>query len=264
MKYVEYEIKDQVAYVRLNRSSLNPIHYPMAEELGQIWRNFQADPAARVCILCSSTENFSAGFDIQQLKEMVEDGTYNWSRSVMFGDIRVGPNDYGVGKPIIGAYHGIVNATGFWLALQADIILATPETTFGLGEALLNYPVEFTALLTRYVPRVIANQLLLTAKPLSAQRLCDVGAINQVVAQQDLLSEAQKIARHVCACGPGAISVMKRLADEARFSGFEEIRERSATLMLPVIHSPDTQEGFSAFFQKRRPAWQGSPHARVE
>jgi enoyl-CoA hydratase/carnithine racemase len=258
MKYIEYVKKGELAYVFLNRSHFNPINYQMAEELGQTWRDFQADFALRVCILGSKTENFSTGFDIQQIREMVEAGDYAWPKSVMFGDIRVGPYDNGVNKPIIGAYHGIVNATGLWLALQADIILATPETTFALAEGLLNFPVEFAGLLSRYLPRVIANQLLLTAKPLPAQRLYEVGAINQIIARQDLLFEAEKNASYICSCGPEAISVMKRLADEAKSAGAPAIGDRTGELVVPVVNSADTREGVRAFFEKRKPVWGAS------
>ncbi len=258
MKYIDYDKKDQLAYVFLNRSIFNAINYEMAEELGQVWRDFEEDPAMRVCILGSRTENFSAGFDIQQLKVMVEAGEYAWSKSVMFGDIRVGPHDYGVTKPIIGAYHGIVNATGLWLALQADIILATPETTFGLGEGLLNFPVEFSGLLSRYLPRVIANQLLLTARPLPARRLYDIGAINEITSREDLLPKAEKMASYICSCGPGAVSVMKCLADDAMSAGSATIGKRTGELVVPVVNSPDTREGMRAFFEKRKPNWVSS------
>ena len=262
MKYIDYVKKDQLAYVFLNRSTFNAINYEMAEELGQAWRDFEVDPAMRVCILASRTDNFSVGFDIQQIKAMVEAGDYAWSKSVMFGDIRVGPHDNGVTKPIIGAYHGIVNATGLWLALQADIILATPETTFGLGEGLLNFPVEFAGLLSRYLPRVIANQLLLTARPLPARRLYEVGAINEITAQEDLLPRAEKMASYICSCGPSAISVMKCLADEAITAGSAAVGVRTGELVVPVVNSPETREGVRAFFEKRKPSW-GVSHKKT-
>lgn len=255
MKYVEFVKKGQSAYVFLNRSSFNPINYELAAELVQAWRAFQTDRELRVAILGSKTENFCAGFDIEQIREMVEAGGYAWSKSVMFGDIRVGPAENGVSKPIVGAYHGIVNATGLWLALQADIILATPETSFGLGEGLINFPVEFAGLLARYLPRVIANQLLFTAKPLPAQRLYEVGAINQIVNRSDLLAEAEKTAARILACGPGAVSVMKRLADEARLAGSAAVGNRTGELAVPVVNSADTREGVRAFFEKRKPIW---------
>lgn len=255
MKYIAFQKKGALAYVLLNRSSFNPINYPLAQELGQVWREFEADPELRVCILSSQADNFCSGFDIQTIREMVEAGNYAWSKSVMFGEVRVGPQDNGVSKPIVGAYHGIVNATGLWLALQADIILATPETSFGLGEGLLNFPVEFAGLLARYLPRVIANQLLLTARPLPAQRLYEVGAINQIVERPRLMPAAEKVAGQICACGPGAVSVMKRLADEAKAAGAEAIGARTGEVAVPVVNSADTKEGVRAFFEKRRPVW---------
>lgn len=258
MKYIEYLKQDEIAHVFLNRSTFNPLSYQMIDELGQVWRDFQADPALRVAILSSKTENFSTGFDIQQIREMVEAKNYAWSKSVMFGDLRAGPQDNGVEKPIVGAYHGVVNATGLWLALQADIILAAHDTKFGLGEGLLNFPVEFAGLLSRYLPRVIANQLLLTARPLSAQRLYEVGAINQIVAKEDLFSAAEEMAAYICSCGPGAVSVIKRLTDEAKASGAEAIGRKTGQLVVPVVNSQDTMEGVRAFFERRKPVWDAS------
>ncbi|RJR18709.1 MAG: enoyl-CoA hydratase/isomerase family protein [Desulfobacteraceae bacterium] len=255
MVYIDYQKKEQVAYIFLNRSNFNAINYEMAEELGQVWRDFEGDHGIRVCILGSKTDNFSAGFDIHQIRKMAEAGEYEWSKSVMFGDIRVGPRDNGVTKPIIGIYHGIVNATGLWLALQADIILATPETTFGLGEGLLNFPVEFAGMLSRYMPRAIANELLLTARSLPARRLYEVGTINEIVAREDLLPKAEKVASYICSCGPGAVSVMKKLADEAVSAGSKAIGERTGELVVPVVNSQDTREGVRAFFEKRKPRW---------
>ncbi|MBU4563203.1 MAG: enoyl-CoA hydratase/isomerase family protein [Proteobacteria bacterium] len=255
MKYIDYLKKDQLAYVFLNRSVFNPINYAMAEELAQVWRDFQADPALRVCILGSRSENFCTGFDIETIRQMVEARDYHWSKSVMFGETRVGPQDNGVHKPIVGAYHGVVNATGLWLALQADIILATPQTTFGLGEGLLNFPVEFAGLISRYLPRVIANQLLLTARPLPASRLYEVGAINQIVGPTELLPTAEKIAGQILSCGPAAVEVMKRLTDEAMAAGAEEVGRLTGELAVPVVNSADTDEGVRAFFEKRKPRW---------
>ncbi len=255
MEYIDYLKKDQLAYVFLDRSVFNPINYAMATELGQVWRDFQADKALRVAILGSRRDNFCTGFDINTIREMVEAKSYHWSKSVMFGEVRVGPQDNGVSKPIVGAYHGVVNATGLWLALQADIIVATPETTFGLGEGLLNFPVEFAGLLCRYLPRVIANQLLFTARPLPATRLYEIGAINRIVEPAELLPAAEKIAAQILACGPGAVEVMKRLADEARTAGAEAMGELTGKLAVPVVNSEDTAEGVRAFFEKRKPGW---------
>lgn len=91
----------------------------------------------------------------------------------------MGPDRHAVTKPIVGAIDGFVNGAAIWLFLQADIRLATPQAFLGLAEGRVNIPVEFSALLTRYMPRTLINEMPFTGRNISAQRFYDLGVISK-------------------------------------------------------------------------------------
>lgn len=168
MGYVNYDKKGKIAFILLNRPKMNLVNLEMVVELDNIWRDFQDDTNLWIAILGSTGDNFTAGFDISEILKMLAEGDYLWKKSSMFGEKCAGPDGHSVVKPVIAILSGVVNGLGMWLTLQSDIRIATPDTSFGLGEARLNFPVEFTALLTRYMPRAIINELIFMGKSISA------------------------------------------------------------------------------------------------
>ena len=121
--------------------------------------------------MSSSSNNFCVGFDIASMAGKLGQDKYSWDKSSMYGDVNINPVEHGVDKPIICALEGNVNGAGMLLALVSDIRLAAPKTTFGLGEVRINFPVEYTGLLSRYLPLTLAAEMLFTAKPVGAAAL---------------------------------------------------------------------------------------------
>jgi enoyl-CoA hydratase/carnithine racemase len=182
---------------------------------------------------------------------------YSWDKSSMFGNKNINPVEHGVQKPIIAALDGNVNGAGFFLALMADIRVATRETLFGLTEVRLNFPVEFTALLPRYLPVGVAMEMLITARRQSAERFYELGIINSLVERDALMTEAESYARDICAGSPMAISVMKELMHRSYDHDYNGMMKLSASMVTPVVNSQDTTEALQAFLQKRKPVWKG-------
>ena len=258
MAYVSYEKKGKIVYIMLNRSEYNPINFEMVAELDDIWRDFQEDKGLWVAITGSSQKHFSAGFDIKAFKKLLDEEGFSWKNSALFGEKRLGPDGHSVTKPVVGAFNGMVNAASMWLFLQSDIRIATPRTIFGLAEGKLNVPVEFAGLMTRYMPRAIANEMLFTGRIISAQRFYELGIINMVVSQEQLIPEAEKIAQEICELGPASVRVMKQLVHHGYERDYEGLISLSASMIVPVVNSEDTKEGMSAFFEKRKPEWKMS------
>jgi len=256
--HVIYEKKDHIARIMLDRSEFNPINYEVVGELDETWRDFEEDPELWVAILGSKQKNFSAGFDINVISRMLEEGDYAWEKSSMFGNRRLGPDGHQVTKPIIGVFNGIVNGAGFWLFLQSDIRIASPEASFGLGEARLNFPVEFSALLPRFLPRAIISELLYTTKNLGAERFYELGLLNRVVAREELLGEAEKLAAAICRSGPASIRIMKQLVQQGYGGETKNLMELSAEMIVPVINSADTRNAVRCFLEKKRPKWKNT------
>ena len=103
------------------------------------------------------------------------------------------------------------------------------------------------------IPPRIALQILLTGDPISAQRGCQIGLVNEVVPLADLRSRAQQLAERIAANAPLSVLAAKRTAYLSRPDVFDEAER----IWAPVYHSADAQEGPAAFRDKRPPVWTG-------
>jgi len=256
MDYVEYQKKDKIAYIMLDRSEYNPINYEMVDELDVIWKDFQKDDQLFVAIMGSNHKNFSVGFDIVELKEKIfAKGNFCWSKSAQFGSKRHCPDIQSVKKPIVAAIDGIVNGGAMWLFLQSDIRVATSKAVFGLAEGKLNFPVEFTGFLTRYMPRAIINEMLLSGKNITAKRFYEMGIVNKIVKQEDLMGEAVKFAKNIIESGPISLRIMKELVHYGYEMDYHGLMALSSNMIVPVVNSKDTRDAINSFLEKRKPVW---------
>ena len=255
MSYIDYEKDGKIAYIMLNRSDMNPVNYEMVADLHNIWRNFQDDDNLWVAILGSKQKNFSVGFDIQEIKKIFDEGKYSWTMSSMFGKKSLGPDGHSVTKPIIGIFHGHVNGVGFWLFLQTDIRIATQDTFFGLAEGRLNFPIEFSGLLSRYLPRAIINELIFAGKTINAQRFFDMGVINKIVEQEKLMNEAVLMAEAINESGPEAVKAMKQLVDFGYDTDYRSLMALSSNMIVPIVNTDETGEAVKCFLERRKPVW---------
>lgn len=255
MAKIQYEKKGMVAFITLNRPEVrNAIDRDMVDTLHSLWEDFQEDDDIRVGILTGAGGNFCSGYDVKAINDRQDRGVaFTWARSSMFGEKRIGPDGHGVTKPLIAALDGNVNGAGVWLALQSDIRIATEKTRFGLGEARFNFPVEFAAQICSYIPRAIATQLLFSLKIFSAHRFYELGIINEIVQQEELLKTAEETAHELLQKGPLSLMAMKALL--LFDPNLQERLEFSEKEIVPVVNSEDTKEAVRAFVEKRKPEW---------
>src|SRR5207247_9121956 len=114
-------------------------------------------------------------------------------------------------KPIIAAVNGDCIAGGIELLLGTDIRLAAPLTRFATPEVSwgLIGAGGICARLTRQIPWAVAMEMLLTGRPITAQRAAEVGLVNRVMPAHDLLDAALETAEWVAAQGPVAVRASK-------------------------------------------------------
>jgi len=258
MAKVEYEKKGEIAFITINRpKAMNAIDFEMVELMHKIWDDFNEDQELRVAVLTAAGDHFCVGFDIMSMLDRLGRDKFDWTKSAIHGDVNCNPIHHGVKKPIVAAVTGNVNGVGLWLVLASDIRIATPETSFGLGEVRINFPVEFTALLPRFMPLALASEMLITGRNITAQRFYDLGIINALVEKGELMNEAEKAAKQICGGGPLAIEAMKQLIHKGYDLDYEAIMNLSDKIVSPVVNSQDTKEALRAFSEKRKPVWTG-------
>ena len=250
LEFVDYRKEEGIARVILNRpEKRNAMNAQMHEELGRVWEDFRDDPALRVAILSGNGRCFSAGAD---LSYGAPKSRYKYPG--VFPDIT---HTRGVYKPIIAAMHSHVVGYGMWIALDADIRIASEDVSFWLPEPQWGIATIPAAWLPRLMPWAIASELLLLAERVDAHRAYQVGLVNKVVATDRLMAEALRVANRICELSPVAVQGMKELMVRASNLDHSSVDQLTDWVQTRVMNSEDRQEGGRAFVEKRRAEWPG-------
>lgn len=244
---IEYDKKDSIAYVTLNRpDKLNAMNAQMHEELGQIWEDFRDDANLRVAILSGNGRCFSAGADLSG------GAPEKYRYTGEFRDISQTRNVF---KPIIAALHSHVVGYGMWIALDADYRIATEDTSFWLPEPQWGIATIPAAWFPKVMPWAIASELLLFAERVTAKRALDVGLINKIVSADQLLAEAEVHANRICELSPIAVQGMKELMVRGSSLDYSAMNQITDWVQTKVMNSEDRKEGSRAFIEKRKAIW---------
>jgi methylmalonyl-CoA decarboxylase len=163
--------------------------------------------------------------------------------------------------PVIALVEGGVWGGACELVFACDIILTTPEASFALTPARLGVPYNVTGLknLAAVMPLVLLKEMVFTARPVSAERAWQVGAINHMVPADKISERTAELARTVAENAPLTIAAMKEalliLQDAHTLSPIQY--ERLQHLRGQVGTSADYREGLAAFAAKRAPVFRG-------
>jgi len=248
---VLYELAGGVATITLDRpEAKNALNRVLREGLWDAFRRFVADDAARVAVLASAGDVFSAGAD---LKEMAALG------------LRVPPPDFlpqlgrnlHTDKPVIAAVQGPAYAGGFALAQMCDLCVAADDARFAITEAKWSRGAPWAAPLPWLIPPRVALELIVTAEPLSAERAHQIGLVNRVVPRERLLAEAQALAATIAKNAPLSVRAAKRMVYAVAGVSLADALDAGERIWEPVYESDDAQEGPRAFREKRAPVWSG-------
>jgi len=249
---VRYEVVRGVAWLTIDRpEARNALSQAVREGLFDGVRRFNADDQAAVLVLTGAGDRaFCAGGD---LKEMASTS------------LKVPPPDFlpqfgrniEVPKPTIAAVNGVAYAGGFLLAQSCDLCIAAESARFAITEVKVGRGSPWAAPLSWLVPPRIAMQILLTGDPITAARGYEIGLVNQVVPDSELVPVTQALAERIAANAPLSVRAAKRTAYLSARHPMSEAFEEAERIWEPVYLSADAQEGPRAFSEKRPPVWTG-------
>jgi enoyl-CoA hydratase len=250
---VHLNIEESLAVVTLARpEARNALDQQAARELDRAVTQAETEPAVRVIVLAAEGPVFCAGADLKALA---------------LGEPEAFIDDRGWGgvtqrqrvKPMIAAVEGPALAGGLELILACDLVVATPEAAFGSPEVRwgLIAAAGGAIRLPHRVPPNIANELLLTAKPIDATRGYALGLVNQLVEPGSAVDTAKRLATAVAANAPLAIEATMRVVERSLSHSEEAAWELAHKLLEDLRATNDCAEGLAAFKERREPRWTG-------
>jgi enoyl-CoA hydratase len=205
-------------------------------------------------VLTGGPKVFAAGADIEAMAKASPVDIYLRKTRQLWQRI------WTLDKPIIAAVNGVAFGGGCELAMSCDLIVAGESARFGQPEIKVGIMpgAGGTQRLARAIGPYRAMEMVLTGEPISAQDALNVGLVNRVVADTEVLDESLKLAQIIAERPPIAV----RAARKALRYGFERTllegleMERRHYLML--YGTDDQKEGMAAFLEKRKPGFKGS------
>src|ERR1700753_4227606 len=243
---------DGVAVITLNRpEQRNALGRDIREGLFKAWDRFEHDDALRIAILTGSGDKaFGAGGD---LKEMVERGLKVPPRE-MFpfpGD------NIELSKPTIAAVNGLAFAGGWMIAQACDLCIASTRAQFAVTEVKVGRSSPWASPLIHMIPQRIMMEIVLTGRPITAQRAYEIGVVNRLAEPEALMSTALAFAAEILDGSPLSVQAARDMVMLSTEMGRSAALQAARHASERVYRSEDAQEGPKAFAEKRRPQWKG-------
>lgn len=253
-QFILSSIQVRVGVVTLNRPEvLNALSVGLMEELIAALEAFDRDPNIYVIVLAGSEKAFAAGADIGDMAEASLLDMYERNNLARWLRIKA------IRKPIIAAVSGFCLGGGCELAMHCDIIVASESAQFGQPEINIGVMpgAGGTQRLTRAIGKFRAMEMVLTGRFISAAEAHEAGLVSKVVAKEQFLAEAMRLAHQIASKPPMALKLAKEAVlavDEMPLAAGIEYERK---LFYSLFATQDQKEGMRAFVEKRKPKFEG-------
>lgn len=245
------EREGRISIITINRpQSLNALNKKTIEELNFALNEFEKDPKTRCIILTGVGEkSFVAGADIKEFSDFGQDKAEELAKNgqnILFNKIE------NLSKPVIAAVNGFALGGGLELAMACHIRYASDNAKLGLPEVTLGLIPGYggTQRLPKLVGKGLANEIIFSAKMISAQKAKEIGLLNEVFALEELMPKTKELAMQISKNSPlGIEKAIKAVNLYDTEKGFEsEIK-----FFGELFELDDKKEGVAAFIEKRKP-----------
>lgn len=255
---LQFSVCDGVGHIMLNRPHRrNALTFAMYDEIGRICRAISAGDRPEINVLMISgggDKAFAAGTDISQFRTFsaADAAEYEEMINRVLTDIEQCP------VPTIALLNGFCTGGGAMIAATTDIRIASKDMQLGapiartLGNCLA---IANLRRLVRLVGEARVKYMLLTAQLIDADAAATAGFVSEILPDQAaLMARGNELAQMMAGMAPLTLRATK-----------EGLRRLQLATPLPDDHdlialcfgSADFKEGIDAFFDKRRPDWQG-------
>ena len=245
------ERRGAIALVRLNRpAALNAVDAQLRAELGAAMRAPNADAGVKAAVIAGSAERaFCAGQDLHEAMELAVDEVEGWleRQHAMYQSVR----DFD--KPLVAALNGVAAGAGFQIALCCDLRVGYPELRIGQPEIRAGLAsIVGTYLMTLQLPLSLNQQLSLAGELLPGRRAFDLGLLNHLLPQAEVLERALALALELAQLPPAAYAATKGRLRELSQPGFDDALAAAKRAQKALYASGEPQRVMREFFARKK------------
>jgi 2-(1,2-epoxy-1,2-dihydrophenyl)acetyl-CoA isomerase len=258
---IQLEMRDAVCVLTLNRPDrLNALNVQVANDFKPAVKE-ALERGARVIVITGAGRAFSAGGDLRAMQEISQsDGRVEaffdeplrlLNEAIML--IRKTP------VPFIAAVNGVASGGGCNLALACDLVIAAESAKFNQAFIKIGLTPDCggTFILPRLVGWKRATELLFTGDLISAEAAAEMGMINSVMPDDELMNKVMGMAQQLAQAPTAAIARIKMMLEASAVNDYGSQLDLERETQIESGKTKDFVEGVSAFLEKRPPRFVG-------
>ena len=259
---IQFEMRGSICLLTLNRPDrLNALTVEVASDFNEAVRE-ALEKGARVIVLTGAGRAFCAGGDLREMQEIAsregrveaffDEPLRILNESILL--IRRTP------VPFIAAVNGVASGGGCNLALACDVIIAAESAKFNQAFIKIGLVPDCggTFMLPRLVGLKRAAELMFTGDLITAQRAAEMGMINSVAADGELMGQVMAMAEKLAHAPTAAIGQIKQLLEASAINDYGSQLDLERRAQIEAGKTKDFTEGVTAFLEKRPPRFVGS------
>lgn len=247
-----------VATLWLDRAQKhNALSAQMLDDLTRAADRLSRDRDVRVVVLAAEGTSFCAGGDLGWMRAQMDadaqtrrDGARQLAN--MLNALNLMP------KPLIGRVQGNAFGGGIGMMSVCDVAIGADTARFGLTETRLGLiPATIGPYVLARMGEDRARRVFMSARLFGAEEARDLNLLARVVSPGDLDAAVEAEVVPYLSCAPGAVAAAKRLARDLGPRIDDEVIGMTIDRLVAMWEGDEAPEGIAAFFEKRKPRWQG-------
>jgi cyclohexa-1,5-dienecarbonyl-CoA hydratase len=249
-QFVKFRIEGQVAHLRLDRPSQNLLNERMLMEIASGISSVSEKRDIKMILLDSEGKTFSGGIELgeytqRRVFQLLD--AFHTAFSAMMD----------TSKPVLVVVNGPAYGGGAELAALGDLVIATPNARFAQPEIKLGaFPPLSAAVLPYILGPKVALETVLTGEAMSAERAKELGLVNWLVKEEELVAKVDEVVSKVTAqSGPVLTMAKKAILGSLGMPLRDGVRNSMKVFLNELADLEDSQEGLRALVEKRAPKW---------
>ena len=235
----------------------NALSAQMIDELTAAAGALGADAGVRAVVLAAEGKSFCAGGDLAWMQQqMTADAATRRAGAKALAAMLNALNE--LPKPLIGRVHGNAFGGGVGMMSVCDVAIGVHGARFGLTETRLGLiPATIGPYVVARMGEDKARRVFMSARLFDASEAQALNLLAHVVDPEDLDAAVEDEVVPYLQTAPKAVAAAKRLARSLGPRIDAEVIDRTIDALVAVWEDDEAPEGIAAFFDKRKPRWQG-------